>query len=65
MGETCETCRFGRFRPEVMFADLPGVVSRHAKVRCRRYPDERKKQPDDWCGEFSPLNPMEAGRETI
>ena len=57
MGECCEACRFGEFRPASYFRDCPGMVSRRAEVSCRRYPDARTKSPSDWCGEFMPAPP--------
>ena len=56
--DRCETCRYGEFTPEVQFKDAPGLVARHAKVRCRRYPREIEKRPNDWCGEHTPKGPL-------
>jgi hypothetical protein len=49
--EACVTCRFfvGVDEAAVAKAALAGGVLRG---RCRRFPEELAKQPDQWCGEF-------------
>lgn len=63
MSENCQRCSFAeivpkwRKRPRTSKWEEAGDI-----YECRRLPLFYLKLPTDWCGEFSPLNPMEAGR---
>lgn len=50
--ENCGTCRFYSGVDEAAAAKAAGIGA-ILRGRCRRFPAEVAKRPDEWCGEFA------------
>lgn len=52
-GERCAVCVFFRARDKEA-AERRASAGLSVAGQCRRFPEEREKEPHDWCGEFKP-----------